>query len=83
MKDKYYIINLIKKLISDFDKYLVCFTDKDIEIKREMFNTLYDMFKITYEANTTYDINKRTDIIDKIIAYIKYLDYIVMIIIIY
>ena len=71
MKDKFYIINLIKKLISDFDKNLVCFPNKDIELKREIFNTLYDMLKITY------DINKRIDIIDKIISYIKYLDYLV------
>lgn len=77
MKDKFYIINLIKKLISDFDKYLICFPNKDIELKREIFNTLYDMLKITYEANTTYDINKRIDIIDRIISYIKYLDYLV------
>lgn len=31
MKDKFYIINLIKKLIQDFDKYLTNFPHKDIE----------------------------------------------------
>ena len=38
MKDKFYIINLIKKLIQDFDKYLTNFPHKDIELKKEMKN---------------------------------------------
>lgn len=77
MKDKFYITNLIKNLINDFDKYLTNFPNKEIEIKREIMNTSYNMLKITYEANTTYDINKRIDIQDKVISYIKYLDYLV------
>lgn len=77
MKDKFYIINLIKNLINDFDKYLINFPNKDIELKREIFTTSYNMLKITYEANTTYNINKRIDIIDKIISNIKYIDYLI------
>ena len=77
MKDKFYVITLIKKLIYDFDKYLTNFPHKDIEIKREIMNTSYHMLQFAYEANVTYDNGKRVDIIDKIIAYIKYLDYMV------
>ncbi len=77
MKDKFYINNLIKKLINDFDKYLTNFPNKEIELKREIKNTSLEMLKISYEANTTFDLNKRIDIQDKIISYIKYLDYLV------
>ena len=77
MKDRFYITNLIKKLIGDFDNYLTNFPNKDIELKSEIMNTSYHMLKIAYEANSTYDIKKRIDIIDKIISYIKYLDYLI------
>lgn len=65
MKDKFYITNLIN------------FPNREIELKREIFTTSYHMLKITYEANATYDMNKRINIIDKIISYIRYLDYLV------
>lgn len=77
MKDKFYITNLIKNLINDFDKYLINFPHKDIELKKEIMTTSYHMLKLTYEANATYDMNKRINIIEKVIAYIKYLDYLV------
>lgn len=62
MKDKFYIINLIKKLIIDFDKYLINFPHKDIELKKEIMNTSYEMLKETYEANVTYNNEKRIDL---------------------
>ena len=64
MKDNFVITNLIKKLIKDFDTYLTNFPHKEIELKREIMNT-------------SYDNNKRLDIQDKIISYIKYLDFLV------
>lgn len=77
MKDKFYITNLIKNLINDFDKYLTNFPHKEIELKREIMTTSYHMLKIAYEANTTYNLEKRIDIQDKMVSYIKYLDYLV------
>lgn len=77
MNDNFYIINLIKKLIIDFDKYLTNFPNKDIELKREIMNTSYHMLKITYEANTTYSKEKRIDIQEKIISNIKYIDFLI------
>ncbi len=75
MKDKFYVTELIKKLIDSFDQYLTNFPHKEIEIKREIMSTSYQMLKIAYEGNTTFDLNKRVDIQDKIVSYIKYLDY--------
>ena len=77
MKDNFIITKQIKNLISDFDRYLTNFPHKEIELKREIMNTSYEMLKITIEANTTYNNNNRTDIQDKIIYYIKYLDFLV------
>ena len=71
MKDKFYVTELIKKLIDSFDQYLTNFPHKEIEIKREIMSTSYQMLKIAYEENTTFDIQ------DKIVSYIKYLDYLV------
>lgn len=39
--------------------------------------TSYQMIKISYEANTTFNLEKRIDIQDKLISYIKYLDYLI------
>ena len=77
MNDNFKITNLIKKLIIDFDKYLINFPNKDIELKREIFSTSYNMLRITYEANTTYNKEKRIDIQEKLISYIKYLDFLI------
>ena len=76
MNDKFIIINLIKELINSFDKYLTNFPKSEIELKHAIYENSYNMLKITYEANTTYDIEKRKDLQDKIIASIKYLDYV-------
>lgn len=78
MKDNnFIIINVIKKLIKDFDDYLTNFPHKEIELKKEIIDTSLNMLKITIEANTTYNIEKRIDIQDKIIANVKYLDFLV------
>ena len=68
MKDKFYITELIKRLIDSFDQCLTNFPHKEIEIKREIMSTSYQMLKIAYEANTTFDLEKRIDIQDKIIS---------------
>ena len=77
MKDKFYIINLEKELINSFDKYLTNFPHKEIELKRELMNSGYEMLKLTYEANNTYNIDKRIELQDKIISDIKYIDYLI------
>ena len=77
MKDKFYVIELIKKLTDNFDKYLTNFPHKEIELKKEIMFTSYQMIKISYEANTTFNLEKRIDIQDKLISYIKYLDYLI------
>ena len=78
MKDeKFIIINLIKNLIKDFDQYLTNFPHKEIELKHEIMITSYELLKRTHEANSSYDLKKRLDLQDKIVSYIKFLDFLV------
>ena len=76
-KNKFYIVNLVQNLIMDFDKYLTNFHHIYIELKKEIMNTSYEMLKITLEANEIYSLDKRIDYQDKIIANIKYLDFLI------
>lgn len=76
-KSKFYIITLVQNLIIDFDKCLTNFPHIYIELKKEIMNTSYEMLRITIEANETYSLEKRIDYQDKIIANIKYLDFLI------
>ena len=49
--EKFIIINLIKELIDSFDKYLTNFPKSEIELKHFIYETCYEMLKLTYEAN--------------------------------
>lgn len=76
-KDKFIILNLVKELISDIDKYLINFPNKEIELKREIKESGYKMLLSVYEANCTTDVKKRQNIQEEIIAKIGYLDFLI------
>ena len=76
-KDKFFILNLVKELIADIDKYLINFPNKEIELKREIKENTYKMLLEVYEANCTTDILKRKNIQESIIAKIGYLDFLI------
>jgi len=69
--DKFHIINLIKDLILAVENNLTNFPKSEIELKKNIRNSSYDMLLIAYEANVTVDL------IDKLIAKIKYLDFLI------
>lgn len=76
-KDKFHITNLIKELIINIDKNLTNFPKKEIELKNEIKETSYHMLEIAYEANATYENRKRKDLQEKMIAKIKYIDFLI------
>ena len=76
-KDKFFILNLVKELIANIDKYLVNFPNKEIELKREIKENVYKMLLEVYEANSTTNIIKRKDIQESIVAKIGYLDFLI------
>lgn len=74
-EEKFQVINLIRKLILAIDKELNNFPKKDIELKNKIRNNSYDLLELSYEANTTSYIYNKKRLLEKIIAKIKVLDF--------
>lgn len=74
-KEKFKIINFIRELILYIDKNLDNFPKKDIELKNRIRNTSYDLLEMAYIANTTQDLEYKTKLIEKIIAKVKIIDF--------
>lgn len=77
MKENFKIINLTKDLLDKFDKYLTNFPNKDIELKRNIYNSSYEMLKLLYECNSTIDLKLRVSLQDKIVSNIKFIDFMI------
>ncbi len=76
-KEKFVVINCIRELIVNIDKYLVNFPKRDIEIKQQISIISKEMLLLAYEANASENKEKRKDIQEKIIARLKYLDFLI------
>ena len=76
-KEKFVVINCIRELIINIDKYLVNFPKKDIEIKQQISTISKEMLLLAYEANSSNNTEKRKDIQEKVIARLKYLDFLI------
>ena len=74
-EEKFQVINFIRKLILEIDKELTNFPKKDIELKNRIRNNSYDLLELSYEANTTSDMENKKRILENIIAKIKILDF--------
>ena len=75
--EKFKIANMVKDLIVNLDTNLTNFPKKEIELKKTIMQTAYNLLFIIYEANTTENIEKRIEIQEKSIASIKYLDFLI------
>lgn len=76
-KEKFVVINCIRELIVNIDKYLVNFPKKDIEIKQQISTISKEMLLLAYEANASENKEKRKDIQEKVISRLKYLDFLI------
>ena len=76
-KDKFKVINFIRELLEDIDKNLENFPKKDIEIKNRIRNISYDLLEAVYEANSVEDKKEKDKLIDKCIAKIKVIDFLI------
>ena len=74
-EEKFKVIDFIRKLIIDIDKELTNFPKKDIELKNRIRNSSYDLLELSYEANTTTNIAHKKILLEKIIAKIKIVDF--------
>lgn len=73
--EKFKIIELEKSLIVALDKYLVNFPNKELELKRRIKESGYELLLLTYEANVTLNLEKKKDLQEKCVALIKLLDF--------
>lgn len=74
-EEKFQVINFIRNLIITIDKELSNFPKKDIEIKNRIRNNSYDLLELCYEANTTRNVEYKKQLLEKVIAKIKILDF--------
>lgn len=75
--EKFKIIEMVKTLICDIDSYIVNFPNKELELKRRLKDSMYELLLITYEANVTSDLTHKLILIERAIALIKFLDFLI------
>lgn len=73
--EKFKIIQFIRELIIMIDKEMDNFPKKDIELKSRIRTNSFDILEIAYEANTTEDIEYKKKLLQKMIAKIKIIDF--------
>ena len=76
-EEKFKVINFIRNLVLNLDKLLDNFPKKDIEIKNRIRENSYDLLEIVYEANVTSDDAYKKKLLEKILAKIKVIDFLV------
>lgn len=76
-EEKFKIINFIRNFIVQTDKELINFPKKDIEIKNQIRKYSYELLEICYEANTTMFIENRIKLLEKGIARVKVIDFLI------
>ena len=74
-EDKFRVIQFIRDMIVVVDKELDIFSNKDTEIKNRIRMNNYDLLEIAYEANSARDKEYKIELISKLIAHIKILDF--------
>lgn len=75
IEEKFKVIQFIRELIIRIDKELKNYPKKDIEIKQRIRSNTYDLLELSYEANTTGNDDRRIEILEKCIAKIKVIDF--------
>lgn len=74
-QEKFKVVNLIKDLIVYIDQSILNFPKKEIELKHKIKDTAYNLLLYSYEANNRSNVEKKIELQEKCIAYIKYLDF--------
>ena len=75
--EKFKVLQFIREFILTIDKDMDNFPKKDIEIKNKIRMNSYDLLEIAYEANSTQDVEYKRKLLNRMIAKIKVLDFLV------
>jgi len=74
-EEKLKILQFVREFIVRVEKELNNFPKKDIEIKNRIRNTSYDLLEVIYEANCTSSVERKRELLEKSIAKIKVIDF--------
>lgn len=75
--EKFKVIDFIRELIIVIDVDLENFPNKELEIKNRIKNNSYDMLELAYEANSIENSERKKELIQKIIAKTKTVDFLI------
>lgn len=73
--EKFKVIQFIRELLILIDKNMDNFPKKDIELKNRIRTNSYDLLEIIYEANSSQNIENKKELLNKCLAKIKVLDF--------
>ncbi len=73
--EKFKVIQHIRELILLIDKEMENFPKKEIELKNRIRMNSYDILELVYEANNSDDIILKKALLQKVIAKIKVIDF--------
>lgn len=76
-EEKFKILQFIREFIIRIEKELDNFPKKDLEIKKKIRDNGYELLELVYESNITEDITKKRNLLEKAIAKIKLIDFLI------
>ena len=74
-EEKFKVIQFIREFLIMIDSQMDNFPKKDIELKNRIRMNSYDILEIAYEANTEKNKEIKNKLLQKIIAKIKVIDF--------
>lgn len=76
-EEKFKILQFIREFIIRVEQELDNFPKKDVEIKRKIRENAFELLEISYESNVTVNNIKKQDLLEKCIAKIKTIDFLI------
>ena len=73
--EKFKVIQFIRELLILIDKQMDNYPNKDIELKNRIRTNSFDLLEISYEANSAQDIEFKKELLNKALAKIKVIDF--------
>ena len=73
--EKFKVIQFIRELLILIDKQMDNYPNKDIELKNRIRTNSYDLLENTYEANSIQDVEVKKKLLNKALAKIKVIDF--------
>ncbi|MCI8273807.1 MAG: four helix bundle protein [Clostridia bacterium] len=73
--EKFKVIEYIRQLLIMIDTELDNFPKKEIELKNRIKTNSFDILELSYEANSIEDVKEKSLLLQKILAKIKVIDF--------